>query len=278
MKSRWWFHTWILSDPFSVGEYCPQSSWSCLRRKTGHSITNRSSIQSVWRTYSYVTILCPNPCLCWLQKRIKRKEYPSASEFANDVELVFSNALTFNQERTVIWEDALALRVSYRAYLLSIRLTLHFRIISGSSCLIYLSLLPFLNIPSLHIIRSKSRCLQHSPKLRHLLNPLQCSPQRSNCELLLRQSSHPNLQRLPLPRQLRHLPLPYRLQCRLQCRLRPLPMLLLHRPSLNQLQATTQMLPTLLPCNLLQQFQQHHLFLTRQLPSLNLRTSYSVLC
>ena len=32
-------------------------------------------------------------------------------DFANDVELVFSNALEFNQEHTQIWEDAVTLRV-----------------------------------------------------------------------------------------------------------------------------------------------------------------------
>lgn len=48
-----------------------------------------------------------------LQKRLKRKEYPKPSDFANDVELVFSNALEFNQERTQIWEDAVTLRVGY---------------------------------------------------------------------------------------------------------------------------------------------------------------------
>ena len=46
------------------------------------------------------------------KKHIRRKEYLSAAEFAADVELVFSNALTFNQERTLIWEDARVLRVS----------------------------------------------------------------------------------------------------------------------------------------------------------------------
>ena len=45
------------------------------------------------------------------KKHIKRKEYPTIAEFAADVELVFSNALTFNQERTPIWEDARVLRV-----------------------------------------------------------------------------------------------------------------------------------------------------------------------
>lgn len=46
------------------------------------------------------------------QKRIKRKEYQSSSDFAADVELVFSNALTFNQDETLIWQDAMTLRVN----------------------------------------------------------------------------------------------------------------------------------------------------------------------
>lgn len=45
------------------------------------------------------------------QKKLKRKEYHTPTDFANDVELVFSNALEFNQEHTDIWEDALVLRV-----------------------------------------------------------------------------------------------------------------------------------------------------------------------
>ena len=45
------------------------------------------------------------------QKHIKRKEYHTAATFAADVELVFSNALQFNQEHTQIWDDAMTLRV-----------------------------------------------------------------------------------------------------------------------------------------------------------------------
>jgi len=45
------------------------------------------------------------------QKHVKCKEYSSLSDFAEDVELVFSNAMSFNQEHTQIWEDALSLRV-----------------------------------------------------------------------------------------------------------------------------------------------------------------------
>lgn len=45
------------------------------------------------------------------QKRLKRKEYTTCDEFANEVELVFSNALEFNLEHSQIWEDASTLRV-----------------------------------------------------------------------------------------------------------------------------------------------------------------------
>ena len=47
-----------------------------------------------------------------LQKRLKRKEYHSSAEFATEMELVFSNALTFNEEHSPVWEDAVQLRVS----------------------------------------------------------------------------------------------------------------------------------------------------------------------
>jgi hypothetical protein len=47
------------------------------------------------------------------QRKIKRKEYHTSAAFAADVELVFSNAMAFNQDHTVIWEDALALRVCF---------------------------------------------------------------------------------------------------------------------------------------------------------------------
>ncbi|KAG6814146.1 hypothetical protein H0H92_002141 [Tricholoma furcatifolium] len=48
-------------------------------------------------------------------KHIKRKEYATAADFAADVELVFANAMAFNQEHTVIWEDAKTLRDYFRA-------------------------------------------------------------------------------------------------------------------------------------------------------------------
>ena len=57
--------------------------------------------------YSVVFVLT---CFALLQKKLKRKEYHKPIDFANDVELVFSNALEFNQEHTQIWEDATTLR------------------------------------------------------------------------------------------------------------------------------------------------------------------------
>lgn len=65
-----------------------------------------------WAIY-YKEIKHPQ-CLENIYKRLKRKEYATADQFADDVELVFSNALAFNQEHTLIWEDALALRNDFR--------------------------------------------------------------------------------------------------------------------------------------------------------------------
>ncbi|KAI0828848.1 Bromodomain-containing protein [Trametes gibbosa] len=50
-------------------------------------------------------------------KKLKRKEFNNPTDFANDVELVFSNALEFNQEHTQIWEDAVTLREYFRKLL-----------------------------------------------------------------------------------------------------------------------------------------------------------------
>lgn len=65
-----------------------------------------------WAIY-YKEIKHPQ-CLENIYKRLKHKEYATADQFADDVELVFSNALAFNQEHTLIWEDALALRNDFR--------------------------------------------------------------------------------------------------------------------------------------------------------------------
>lgn len=68
--------------------------------------------KKLWAIY-YKTIKRPQ-CLENIFKRIKRKEYFDASEFAADVELVFANAMEFNQEHTPIWEDARTLRDFFR--------------------------------------------------------------------------------------------------------------------------------------------------------------------
>ncbi|THH27664.1 hypothetical protein EUX98_g6524 [Antrodiella citrinella] len=65
-----------------------------------------------WPVY-YKAIKKPQ-CIENIFKKLKRKEYHTPTDFANDVELVFSNALEFNQEHTDIWEDALVLRDYFR--------------------------------------------------------------------------------------------------------------------------------------------------------------------
>ncbi|KAI0652506.1 Bromodomain-containing protein [Trametes meyenii] len=62
----------------------------------------------------YYQIIKKPQCLENIFKKIKRKEYHNPSDFANDVELVFSNALEFNQEHTQIWDDAVLLREFFR--------------------------------------------------------------------------------------------------------------------------------------------------------------------
>ncbi|KAG1754925.1 Bromodomain-containing protein [Suillus paluster] len=53
-------------------------------------------------------------CIETIFKHLKRKEYQTSLEFATDVELVFSNALEFNQDHSQIWEDAIILRDYFR--------------------------------------------------------------------------------------------------------------------------------------------------------------------
>ncbi|KZT73328.1 Bromodomain-containing protein [Daedalea quercina L-15889] len=65
-----------------------------------------------WPIY-YKMIKRPQ-CLENIFKRLKRKEYHTSQEFANDVELVFSNALEFNHDHSEIWEDAVVLRDHFR--------------------------------------------------------------------------------------------------------------------------------------------------------------------
>lgn len=45
------------------------------------------------------------------QKRIKRKEYATVQDFIDAVDLVFSNAMEFNEEHSEIWEDAMTMKV-----------------------------------------------------------------------------------------------------------------------------------------------------------------------
>ena len=52
------------------------------------------------------------------QKKLKEKQYARAADFAEDVELIFSNAMQFNQEGTQIWLDALTMRVCLNQSLL----------------------------------------------------------------------------------------------------------------------------------------------------------------
>ncbi|KAF9270648.1 Bromodomain-containing protein [Marasmius fiardii PR-910] len=71
-----------------------------------------------WPIY-YKEIKKPQ-CLNNIMKRIKHKEYANSSQFAEDVELVFANALHFNQEGTIIWEDARSLRDYFRTLMADI--------------------------------------------------------------------------------------------------------------------------------------------------------------
>ncbi|KAF9502340.1 Bromodomain-containing protein [Pleurotus eryngii] len=66
----------------------------------------------------YYKIIKRPMCIENIFRKLKRKDYETSAEFAADVELVFSNATTFNQEHTPIWEDAVILR-DYFAQLMS---------------------------------------------------------------------------------------------------------------------------------------------------------------
>lgn len=65
-----------------------------------------------WAIY-YKQIKNPQ-CIENIFRKIKRKDYHTSAVFASDVELVFSNAMTFNQVHSGIWEDALILRDYFR--------------------------------------------------------------------------------------------------------------------------------------------------------------------
>ncbi|KII93605.1 hypothetical protein PLICRDRAFT_152493 [Plicaturopsis crispa FD-325 SS-3] len=68
--------------------------------------------KKLWPQY-YVEIKRPQ-CLENIFRKLKRKEYYKAEDFANDVELVFSNAIAFNQDHSELWEDAVTLRDHFR--------------------------------------------------------------------------------------------------------------------------------------------------------------------
>ncbi|KAJ7269404.1 Bromodomain-containing protein [Mycena haematopus] len=63
---------------------------------------------------SYYQLIKQPRCLEAIMKKVKQKEYYTMVDFADDVELVFSNAMDFNQDHTQIWEDALALQTMFR--------------------------------------------------------------------------------------------------------------------------------------------------------------------
>ncbi|KAJ7070729.1 RSC complex protein [Mycena amicta] len=72
--------------------------------------------KKLWPQY-YVQIKHPR-CLTAIQKKVKDKQYLTITDFVDEVELVFKNAMEFNLEHTQIWEDALTLK-NYFATLLS---------------------------------------------------------------------------------------------------------------------------------------------------------------
>ncbi|KAG8958791.1 Methionine aminopeptidase 2 [Tulasnella sp. 408] len=55
---------------------------------------------------SYYTIIKKLMTFNMIEKKIDRKEYESSQQFMNDVELIWSNAYTFNEEHSPVWEDA----------------------------------------------------------------------------------------------------------------------------------------------------------------------------
>ncbi|KAI5122376.1 hypothetical protein M0805_004133 [Coniferiporia weirii] len=62
----------------------------------------------------YYKIIKRPICIEDIFKRIKRKEYPTIPDFMNDVELVFANAIQFNEEHSPIWEDATTLKAYFQ--------------------------------------------------------------------------------------------------------------------------------------------------------------------
>lgn len=104
-----------LTSVTAEGGFCPLNSWSFPPGSSGQSTTKRFSIRNASTPSWYVSLLVI-PCLTLtlLQKKLKKKEYPDAQKFAEDVELVFNNCMTFNVEHTPIWEDALTLKNTFR--------------------------------------------------------------------------------------------------------------------------------------------------------------------
>ncbi|KAA1468131.1 Bromodomain-containing protein [Dentipellis sp. KUC8613] len=68
-----------------------------------------------WAIY-YKTIQKPI-CFEKIYKHLKRKEYYNSATFAADVELVFSNALQFNEDHTPIWEAAQTLKKHFHKFM-----------------------------------------------------------------------------------------------------------------------------------------------------------------
>lgn len=64
--------------------------------------------KKIWAIY-YKTISRPMS-FEKIYKHLKRKEYSNAAQFAQDVELVFSNAMQFNEDHTPLWEAARQLK------------------------------------------------------------------------------------------------------------------------------------------------------------------------
>ncbi|THH06677.1 hypothetical protein EW145_g3923 [Phellinidium pouzarii] len=62
----------------------------------------------------YYKIIKRPICFEDIFKRIKRKEYLTIPDFMNDVELVFTNAIQFNEEHSPIWEDTMTLKTYFR--------------------------------------------------------------------------------------------------------------------------------------------------------------------
>lgn len=124
----------ILSILHTLGNYSDVASqWSCFVNRI-HAAPKQKAVGDLLQTDKKASMsgeylrryIFPrlNYRLSIPQRRIKRKEYHTSAIFASDVELVFSNAMAFNQDHTPIWEDALALRVCLpRLLLIMIYLT-----------------------------------------------------------------------------------------------------------------------------------------------------------